>query len=249
MPAVFVHGVPESADLWDDLRSHLGRDDHIAITLPGFRAPVPDGFDATMDSYASWLTAGLESLAGSQGPIDLVGHDWGGLLSLRVASTRPDLLRSWVSDAGSLFDPGSSWHTVATIWQMPEAGEQLMAGMEATALADRIDSTAALGVPRERAERCVLGDPVMDDCILRLYRSATDVMHAWGPDAERAAERPGLMIVPSDDPFLDPEAARRTAARTSAQVAALDGLGHWWALQDPERGARTIESFWQSLSS
>jgi hypothetical protein len=27
-------------------------------------------------------------------------------------------------------------------------------------------------------------------------------------------------------------------------VAELDGLGHWWMLQDPERGARMLEAFW-----
>jgi pimeloyl-ACP methyl ester carboxylesterase len=121
--------------------------------------------------------------------------------------------------------------------------------MEATALEDRISSSAALGVPVDRAERCILGDPLMDDCILRLYRSATEVMHTWGSEAERAGERPGLMIVPSDDPFLDADAARRTAGRMQATVEELDGLGHWWALQDPARGARAIESFWQAVGS
>ena len=31
MPVVFVHGVPETAALWDDLRAVLGRSDTTAL--------------------------------------------------------------------------------------------------------------------------------------------------------------------------------------------------------------------------
>jgi hypothetical protein len=34
-----------------------------------------------------------------------------------------------------------------------------------------------------------------------------------------------------------------------AQVQVLDGLGHWWSLQDPVRGARVLEQFWGSLAA
>jgi hypothetical protein len=29
----------------------------------------------------------------------------------------------------------------------------------------------------------------------------------------------------------------------------LEGLGHWWMVQDPKRGAAVLEEFWSSLSS
>lgn len=247
MPAVFVHGVPEAADLWDDLRSHLGRDDHIAVALPGFRNDLPAGFEATMDSYAGWLVAGLEALAGAKGPIDLVGHDRGGLLALRAATLRPDLLRSWVTDAASLFDPAATWHSAAKIWQSPGAGEAFMARAEAMSPAERREQMADLGVPADRADRCTLGDPVMDTCILTLYRSAVDVMHTWGSEVERAASRPGLVLVPSEDPFLQAAPARRTAQRTGARIEDLPGLGHWWVLERPQQAATLIESFWQGV--
>src|SRR3954449_10444115 len=98
MPVVFVHGVPEIPILWDSLRSHLQRDDVVTVQLPGFGCPRPDGFGATKEEYVAWLVGELERLA-SQGPIDLVGHDWGGGFVVRVVSTRPDLVRSWVTDA------------------------------------------------------------------------------------------------------------------------------------------------------
>ena len=70
MPAVFVHGVPETPAVWDGLRSHLHRDDVIALQLPGFGCPRPDGFGATKEEYVAWLVDELERIK-PQGPIDL----------------------------------------------------------------------------------------------------------------------------------------------------------------------------------
>ena len=53
MPAVFVHGVPETTKVWEPLVSHLDRSDIVLLGLPGFGSPLPDGFDATMHAYAN----------------------------------------------------------------------------------------------------------------------------------------------------------------------------------------------------
>lgn len=247
MPAVFVHGVPERAAIWDDVRDQLERDDHIAVALPGFDSPVPAGFDCTMDQYAGWLTAGLESVAASTGPVDLVGHDWGGILALRVASTRPDLLRSWCSDAAGIFDPSARWHTVAKVWQAQGDGEDFMAAMEATPAAEREAAAANLGVPADRAALCSLGDPTMHAAILRLYRSATDITSTWGPEVEGAAARPGLVLHGGEDPFVGERTCAKVTARTGAEHEALPGLGHWWCLEDPKVAAARLERFWNEV--
>ncbi len=244
MPAVFVHGVPERAAIWDDLRGHLVRDDHIAVALPGFEAPLPDGFGCTMDEYAGWLTAGIEALADGAGPVDLVGHDWGGLLALRVASTRPDLLRSWCSDAAGMFDPEAQWNAIAAIWQTEGDGEDFMAAMEALGQQEREATVVDLGVPAARAGLCSLGDPIMDAAILKLYRSATDITRRWGPDAEAAGASPGLVLHGEHDPFLDEEACARVVARIGAEHDVLTSAGHWWCLEDPKAAAARLERFW-----
>jgi pimeloyl-ACP methyl ester carboxylesterase len=248
VPAVFVHGVPERAAIWDDVRDHLGRDDHIAVALPGFDAPVPGGFACTMDDYAGWLTAGVEAVAGSNGPVDLVGRDWGGLLTIRVASTRPDLLRSWCSDAAAILDPAATWHTVAAIWQDEGAGEDFMAGAEAASQADREAAVVGLGVPADRARLCSLGDPAMDAAILTLYRSATEISDQWGSGIEDAGTLPGLVLHGQHDPFLDEEACCRVTARAGADHDVLPSLGHWWCLEDPKGAAARLERFWSKVA-
>jgi len=42
--------------------------------------------------------------------------------------------------------------------------------------------------------------------------------------------------------------AARAAARAGARTVPLDGLGHWWMLQDPARAAAVLREFWASLT-
>jgi hypothetical protein len=48
---------------------------------------------------------------------------------------------------------------------------------------------------------------------------------------------------------LTDEQRRRASARAGAEIAELDGLGHWWFTQDPQRGAATINDFWAGVGS
>jgi hypothetical protein len=48
--------------------------------------------------------------------------------------TRPDLLRSWATDAIGVFDPDYVWHDLAQTWQTPGAGEEAMALIAAEVL-------------------------------------------------------------------------------------------------------------------
>lgn len=73
-----------------------------------------------------------------------------------------------------------------------------------------------------------------------------DVGSEWGP-AFADIPKPGLVVIASEDPFLAADGARSSAARAGATVTALEGVGHWWMLQDPARGAAMLEEFWSSL--
>jgi pimeloyl-ACP methyl ester carboxylesterase len=43
------------------------------------------------------------------------------------------------------------------------------------------------------------------------------------------------------------EQRRRAAGRAGARVVVLDGLGHWWMTEDPDRGAAALADFWATL--
>jgi pimeloyl-ACP methyl ester carboxylesterase len=247
MPVVLVHGNPETDAIWDELRKHLGRDDVIALSPPGFGAPVPEGFGATSDDYVAWLAAELEKI---EGPIDLIGHDWGGGHVMRLVAARPELVRSWTTDIAGCFDPEYVWHDFAQVWQKPEAGEAAIAQMVATPTEQRAQQFEGLGMSKDVAARvAAASNEAMGRSILTLYRSAAQPkMAEWGADLSAAKSKPGLVIIPTEDHFTGGEAkAKRTAERAGAQVAVLDGLGHWWMCQDPKRGAEVIRNFLASL--
>jgi pimeloyl-ACP methyl ester carboxylesterase len=247
MTIVLVHGVPETPAVWDPLRAELGRTDVEALRLPGFGAVRPPGFEPTKERYVDWLVAELERI-GSAGPIDLVGHDWGGGFVVRVVSTRPELVRSWVTDAGAIGDPGFEWHDFAKIWQTPGEGEEFFAQQLATPVDDQASIFEAFGVPLDRARTLVgWADEEMADCILTLYRSAVDVGRQWGPDFVDIPA-PGLLLLPTEDSFLSADGSRSAAKRAGVEVAEMPGIGHWWMLQDPAQGAGILSTFWASVS-
>jgi pimeloyl-ACP methyl ester carboxylesterase len=239
MPAVLVHGVPDTPSLWDDVRSHLSRADIVTPRLPGFGVPVPDGFGATKDDYADWLIGEIASIGV---PVDLVGHDWGSLLVQRVVSTRPELIRTWAAGAGAV-DRTYVWHDMAQMWQTPDVGEQVMEAM----VGDAVVEALADQLGRERATE-VAGDvdDTMKDCILRLYRSAVNVGAEWA-DAVDTITSPGLVFWGADDPYVTPDFGERLARRTGARLVMFPDSGHWWPVTEAGRVARELEVLWSSV--
>ena len=63
-----------------------------------------------------------------------------------------------------------------------------------------------------------------------------------------AEPRPALAIIATEDPYLGGvEMNRRAAERCGAQIAVLEGLGHWWMLEDPNQGATVLAKFFATL--
>lgn len=247
MTIVLVHGNPETDAIWGPLVDALGRDDVVRLSPPGFGAPLPDGFPATYLGYRDWLEAQLETVGE---PVDLVGHDWGGGHVVNAVMHRPELVRSWASDVVGLFDPEYVWHDLAQVWQTPGDGEELVDTMLGGTVADRVERMAALGIPADIASQLAAAQgPDMGRAILSLYRSARQpVLAEAGRALKNAAARPGVSLLATEDPYVGSDELRRRAAdRAGARTEVLEGLGHWWMLQDPARGAAALAGFWETL--
>jgi pimeloyl-ACP methyl ester carboxylesterase len=247
MTVVLVHGNPETDAIWGPLVDVLGREDVVRLSPPGFGAPLPDDFPATYLAYRDWLEGELENIGE---PIDVVGHDWGGGHVVNLVMHRPELVRSWVSDIVGVFDPDYVWHDLAQVWQTPGDGEQLVDTLLGGTVEDRAARMAALGIPSDIATSLGAAQgPEMGRAILLLYRSARQPAIAQaGRSLEKAAARPGLSILATEDTYVGSEAIRRRAAeRAGARTEVLDGLGHWWMLQDPARGAAALTRFWEMV--
>lgn len=251
MPKVFVHGNPECAAVWDPLVAALaerGVTDVVRLSPPGFGAPVPAGFDATMVGYHAWLVEELEAI---DGPVDLVGHDWGAGHVVGVAAARPDLIRSYTVDVAGLFHRDYVWHDMAQAWQTPEVGEEVIEGLVGAPREQRLAMYESFGMTGQIAEaHADAANAEMGECILRLYRSAVQpAMAELGQRLVAAERRPSLIVIAEDDGYVAGALAAEVAGDLGAEVVRLAGQAHWWMVTGPEPAADAMVGFWAQLEA
>jgi pimeloyl-ACP methyl ester carboxylesterase len=246
---VFVHGNPETAAIWTPLVESLAGVDGREVALlspPGFGAPVPDGFDPTMDGYADWLVEQLAALATTGNDLDVVGHDWGAGHVAGALARRPDLFRTWAIDIAGVLHHDYVWHDMAQVWQTPDAGEQAVAGLANASVADATALFVSLGLPDDMAAEVASAvDATMGDCILRLYR--TGAQPAVGELGDRLAAidlPPGLVVNAALDAYVPSELTVAVAERLGTDVLTIADRGHWWMVADVDDIARSLSAFW-----
>jgi pimeloyl-ACP methyl ester carboxylesterase len=242
----FVHGFPETPAIWRPLQASLDRD-CVAVSLPGLGSARPRGFTATKDAYAAALAEVLTQL---EGPVDVLGHDIGALLTLRIATAFDLPLRSWIVDVANVFHPEHVWPERVQLLQTHGVGEQLIRTMREAAPDDPASTKARLvtgGVPDQLAgEIAAAHDDTMSQCILDFYRSAApNVAADWWSRACPTSSRGLVLLLP--DPPLDEAMSIDVARRLGATTARLDGLNHCWMAEDPQRVADALNTFWASL--
>lgn len=245
--AIFLHGVPDTAALWSPLLDALPehRDRAVVLTLPGFGSQPPTGFVPSKEGYCDWLLREVQRVAREDGPVDLVGHDWGAILCLRAASLHPEWVRSWVI-SGALIHADYRGHPVAWMWNTPMLGELAMA-MSARSLIRRV--LTANGMP-EGVARTEAGawSPAMRRSILRLYRSARGLRFpsSWTGDLRNLPET-GLALWGARDPFIRRSMAERFAREHRIPLRLHGMAGHWVVAEEADWCAEELRSFWDSL--
>lgn len=102
--------------------------------------------------------------------MDLVGHDWGCILTACVASLRPELVHTWAGLSDPI-DAKYIWHEFAKMLQTPGEGGRWVAEFDPAQFTAQL--TQSYGIPAEEARKSVpFVDEVMRGCLLKLYRSA-----------------------------------------------------------------------------
>jgi pimeloyl-ACP methyl ester carboxylesterase len=107
-PALYVHGLGGSSQNWTDLAGLLAdRLDGQAIDLHGFGRSAP-GRSYTIAAFADRVARYVEH--SGRGPVHLFGNSLGGAIAVRLAGTRPDLVRTLtlISPAMPFLDPRRS---------------------------------------------------------------------------------------------------------------------------------------------
>jgi pimeloyl-ACP methyl ester carboxylesterase len=241
---VLVHGLPETAQIWDPLRDALDRD-AVALALPGYGVARPAGFSGTKDAYADWLARELTRIGG---PIDLVGHDIGALFTMRVVTAFDVPVRSYAVDVADIFHPDHVWPDRVHQLQTPGVGEALLREVREADPADpssQASRHARHGVPVDLARTIgAAHDETMSRSILDFYRSAVpNVAADWWRDVTGPTSARGLVFLLPDPPEVE-QRTLAVARALGAQTASLGDLEHAWMAQAPEQVAEVLRRFW-----
>lgn len=239
-PVLLLHGVPQTSATWLPLMADLGKDRVcLAPDLKGLgesEAKEPYDIPTLVAELAALVLHEID------GPVDVVGHDWGGSLGLALAGARPDLVRRLVVVAAPYreIDFTRAWYMgVAALPLLPDVGFRL--GAEKIVRQAFATAWKADGAP-ERLEEYVAAytPPERWGATLAYYRAAVRprVARAVRSLIERDAPKTGLpkvkverslVVWGSDDPPMPlhvGEAVVRDLG-ASATMLTVPGVGHW----------------------
>jgi pimeloyl-ACP methyl ester carboxylesterase len=233
-PALFLHGVPDSADLWQPvIASASAAYRCFAPDLPGFRrSAMPGRFVYSLDGYAEWVNDLVDALAVTE-PVTLVGHDWGGIFGLAWACQHPERVAR-VIVADTIFSHLYRWHAWARVWRTPGLGELAMVLMSrpmffremrrgSAALDDEWLSALWEATTENYKSRFVT---------LRLYRSLSPAkLLSWQGRLQRLAAAVPVTVLHGElDPYIP---AWTTRLFHTEDVRLLENIGHWVPAEAP----------------
>jgi pimeloyl-ACP methyl ester carboxylesterase len=264
--ALYVHGLGGASTNWTDLAGLLAvRFQGWALDLPGFgrsRPPLRNRY--SVRGHVEAVVDVLEHIVrtpgpGSGEPVHLLGNSLGGLVSVLVATRRPDLIASLtlVSPAMPVYrvPPAFSRALVLLLLPgIPTLAERRMAGIAPETHVRQMIRMCfgdPMRVPRERVEQAVqemrerADQPWADRALTRSMRGLiTSYLRVGRANAWRAARAlrpPTLVLWGSRDKLVDPALAPRLAAAIpDSRLVVLDGVGHVAMLEAPEQTARAV---------
>ena len=264
--ALYVHGLGGASTNWTDLAALLAvRFEGWAIDLPGFgRSQPPPSGRYSIRGHVRAVVDVLDHIASRPGeaagrPVHLLGNSLGGLVSLLVASRRPDLVASLtlISPAMPVYRVPPAFSRALLLLLLPgipSLAERRLAGItpeESVRAMVRMCFGDPSRVPKERIEQSVhemrerAEQPWADRALTRSMRGLiTSYLRVGAANAWRAARSlrpPTLVVWGSEDRLVDPALAPRVAAAVpDARLLVLDGVGHVAMLEAPEPTARAV---------
>ena len=256
-PALFVHGLEGSSRNWTDLidllRNRLACD---AMDLPGFgdSPPRPDG-RYSIAALAQTVIALIEK---RQAPVHLIGNSLGGAVCVKVAATRPDLIKSLTLISPALPDSRPRLDLIRfPVMSLPRVGARVVKQYQVLPPERRVADviTTCYGDPSlfssarfatevaELTRRDELGHAAA--VLIGSVRTLTAEFlrkgrHSAWRDAARVTA-PTLVIYGSRDRLVDARVAGRAAHQfADARVVVLPRTGHVAHMEQPDAVAAEI---------
>jgi pimeloyl-ACP methyl ester carboxylesterase len=269
-PALYVHGLGGSSTNWTDLAALLaGYLDGAAIDLPGAGHSDP-ARRYTIGAAAHRVIRWIEH--GDRGPVHLLGNSLGGTIAVKVAASRPDLVRTLTLIAPALpfLDPRRSLQSrMVPLLALPLAEQlarRLLGRLTPEQLARRVIESCFADpaqVPEQRYLEAVEEIKLrytVDHYVpayLRTMRGLVgSFLRAYLPGAGSlwravaAVQAPTLVIGGRQDRMVDIRVPARTAwAIPDSRLLIIDGAGHVPQLEAPRLVARAVVGLLDELGT
>ncbi len=257
-PVMLVHGFPETWWVFRKLIPLLSA--HHRVFAPDLRG-FGDSATATEQHDSATAARDLSELIArlDLGPVHLTGQDVSGPTTFRVTATRPDLVRSYAAIETGLpgygvekladVARGGAWHI--GVLTAPGIPQMLLAGRERAFLAE-------YALPSLCATPDAFTDQDIDELTRSyarpdafkgaagLYRSMLREGEEIRELASRQLAMPVLAVGGRSGDFT-PATMRQVTKDMSS--ASLDGIGHYVAMEAPERLADALLSFYRKIDS
>jgi pimeloyl-ACP methyl ester carboxylesterase len=254
-----VHGLAGASVNWTDfaalLRNRLATE---ALDLPGHgRSGPAKGGDYSLAAHARTVIAYLEQ--SGRGPVHLISNSMGGAISLLVAGTRPDLVRSLTLISPAVPDLKVRAHPLRSDWRMgllivPLLGMVALRKLGQVPVETRVKGTISLvfadpsRLPPQRYDELVdeararAGMPWAELAVLRSTRGLVRsqfLRNRAGWAAMRRISVPTLVIWGDEDRLVASDLAPFVAAAIpDSRLLVLPHVGHVAMMEAPETCAR-----------
>lgn len=243
-PIVFVHGIPNTSDLWlASIKRLSERFRCIAFDLPGFGASraIGEPFDLALRNRGAFV-AGVLDAAGVDAPCRLVAHDAGGTFAIPFVADYPSRVDRALFCITTMH-PSFVWSRLGQRSRQPLLGE-LHAAFESKEDIAKRQRAIAPHLSQEAIENMLRRhDGSMKRAILDFYRNTNTAEYPyWQGRFERAiAGKPIHVIWGAHNPGNGEETARRSFP--GAKVTVYPDAGHWPMLEDEARWLNDLERF------
>ncbi len=239
---LFLHGVPDSADVWDGIVDQLKTHYRcIAPDWPGFgRSGSGKSVDCSLNGHADFVNDLANSLHLAE-PFNLVAHDFGGITAMAFVAKYPERVRRLVV-SNAPFSPDYRWHLWAKIWRTPLLGELSLATM------NRWVFTFSLKVGSRKLSKAYIHaayrfvNKELKSMILRMYRAMPEkAWKEWNPRLLKATEKiPTLILWGQHDPYLPNWLPERYGAW---KIQRYPDSGHWVPAEETQAVVTDLLTF------
>lgn len=250
-PVLMLHGFPEMGTTWAPLVARL---DHVRAVAPdlrghGFSDAPPQVSAYRLDRLLGDVVALVDLLGG---PLDVVGHDWGGALAWLLVERHPERVRTATILGAphplelrtALLRDGDQRRRSAYVLkaQLPWFPERFLGRNDAAMLASFFTETH--DADEIATYRAAWSRPGVIRGMLNWYRAV--MRHPGARPETPVAERRIHLITGAEDPFFGRELLAASVDRIpGTEHTVLDRIGHSPHREAVDTTAALIRADWE----